>query len=76
MPWGCSGEKCPRWTVADTAMPPYLRTIDPTSRWRMERGSRRSSGRVLVDYGAVVSAHELAGVEAAMAARFLPIEDE
>jgi hypothetical protein len=30
----------------------------------------------LVDRGAVVSARELAGVEAAMAARFLRFEDE
>jgi hypothetical protein len=50
--------------VADTAMPPYLNTIDPNARWRMEGASRRSGGRVLVGSGAVVSAHELAGVEA------------
>jgi hypothetical protein len=57
-------------------MLPYLRTIDPTARWRMERGSRRSSGRVLVGCGAVVSARELARVEAAMVAQFLRVEDE
>jgi hypothetical protein len=62
--------------VGDTAMWPYLHTIDPTTRWRMEKGSRRSGGRVLVDSGAVVSARELTGVEVAMVARFLRVEDE
>jgi hypothetical protein len=39
-------------------------------------GSRQSSRRGLVDNGAVVSARELTGVEAAMAARFLRLADE
>jgi hypothetical protein len=39
-------------------------------------GSRQSSRRGLVDNGAVVSARELAGVEAARAARFLRSADE
>jgi hypothetical protein len=54
----------------------YLRTIDPTARWRMEGVSRRSNGRVFVGCGAMVSARELARVEAAMAAQFLRVEAE
>jgi hypothetical protein len=42
----------------------------------MEGFSRQSNGRVLVGRGAVVSAHELAGVEAAMVAQFLRVEAE
>jgi hypothetical protein len=71
-----SGEKYPRWTVADTTMQPYLHTIDSTTGWGRQGGSRRSSRRGLVDNGAVVSARELIGVGAAMAARFLRSADE
>jgi hypothetical protein len=61
----------PERAVAEMAMPPYLRTIDSTTRWRMKRGSRQICGRVLVVCDAVASALELTGGEAVMAALVL-----
>jgi hypothetical protein len=71
-----SGEKRPRRTVVEMAIRPYLHTIDSTTGWRRQGGSRRSNRRGLVDNGVVVSACELVRVGAAMAARFLRSADE
>jgi hypothetical protein len=66
----------PERAVAEMAMPPYLRANDPMARWRMKRGSRRSSGRVMVVCDAVASACELTGVETVKAAPVLRVEAE